>query len=79
MSQKKQRSKEKLEAVLRFRIRQTVIYGPSGSGSFYHQAKKLRKTLIPTALWLLFDFLSLKNDVKVPSKSDKQIWFLLAS
>ncbi len=32
----------------------------SGSGSFYHQAKKVRKTLIPTALWLLFDFLSLK-------------------
>jgi hypothetical protein len=26
-------------------------YGPvSGSGSFYHQAKKVRKTLIPTAL-----------------------------
>jgi hypothetical protein len=32
----------------------------SRSGSFYHQAKKVRKTLIPTALWLLFDFLSLK-------------------
>jgi hypothetical protein len=32
----------------------------SGSGSFYHQAKKVRKTLIPTAFWLLFDFLSLK-------------------
>ncbi len=28
----------------------------SGSGSFYHQAKKVRKNLIPTALWLLFDF-----------------------
>jgi hypothetical protein len=25
-----------------------------------HQAKKVRKTLIPTALGLLFDFLSLK-------------------
>jgi hypothetical protein len=32
----------------------------SGSGSFYHQAKIVRKTLIPAALWLLFDFLSLK-------------------
>ncbi len=29
----------------------------SGSGSFYHQAKIVRKTLIPTVLWLLFDFL----------------------
>jgi hypothetical protein len=46
-------------------------YG-SGSGSFYHQAKIVRKTLIPTDLLLLFDFLSLKNDVKVPSKSNKQ-------
>ncbi len=32
-------------------------YG-SGFGSFYHQAKIVRKTLIPTALWLLYDFLS---------------------
>jgi hypothetical protein len=39
-----------------------------GSGSFYHQAKTVRKTLIPTFLGLLFDFLSLKNDVNVPSK-----------
>ncbi len=38
----------------------------SGSGSFYHQEKIVRKTLIPTALRLLFDFLSLKNDVNVP-------------
>ncbi len=48
----------------------------SGSGSFYHQAKILRKTLIPTVLWLLLDFLSLKNDVNVPSKSNKQKNFL---
>ncbi len=34
-----------------------------GSGSFYHQAKPVRKTLIPTAMWLLFDFLSLKISV----------------
>ncbi len=45
-------------------------YG-SESGSFYHQAKVVRKILIPTALWLLFDFLSLKNDVNVPSKTNK--------
>jgi hypothetical protein len=41
----------------------------SGSRSFYHHAKRVRKPLIPTALWLLFDFLSWKNDVNVPSKS----------
>ncbi len=48
-----------------------------GSGSFYHQAKIVRKTLISTVLWLLFDFLSLKNDVKVPSKSNVQKNFFL--
>jgi hypothetical protein len=26
------------------------VFGPSGSGSFYHQAKIVRKTLIPTVL-----------------------------
>ncbi len=36
-----------------------------GSGSFYHQAKLVRKTLIPTALRLVKDFLSLKNVVNV--------------
>ncbi len=51
-------------------------YG-SGSGSFYHQAKIVRKILIPTVLWLLFDFLSLKNDVNIPSKSNKQKNFFL--
>ncbi len=39
-------------------IRQRYGSG-SGSGSFYHQAKIVRKTLIPTSLWLF----SLKNDV----------------
>ncbi len=49
-----------------------------------YQAKIVRQTLIPTDLLLLFDFLSLKNDVNVPSKSNKQkkfkkiISFLLA-
>jgi hypothetical protein len=45
----------------------------SGSGSFYHHAKIVRKTLIPTFYFVtLFEFLSLKNDVNVPSKSNKQ-------
>jgi hypothetical protein len=52
------------------------VFGPlglgSGFGSFYHQAKIVRKTLIPNVLWLIYDFLSLKNDVNVPSKSNKQ-------
>jgi hypothetical protein len=30
-------------------------------------------TLIPTVLLLLYDFLSFKNDVKAPSKSNKQV------
>jgi hypothetical protein len=60
------------------------VFGPSGSvgqgywsGSFYHQAKNVRKPLIPTVLWLLLVFLSLKNDVNVPSKtrSNKQKTF----
>jgi hypothetical protein len=57
----------------------------SGSGSFYHHAKIVRKTLIPNILLLFFDFLSLKNDLNVASKSNKQqklcskISFLLTS
>ncbi len=57
----------------------TYVFGPSGSistryrsGSFYHQAKVVRKTLTPTVLWLLFDFLSLKDDVNGASKSNRQ-------
>jgi hypothetical protein len=46
----------------------SVIY-LYGSGSFNQQAKKLRKALISTVLRLLYDFLSLKNDV--PSKRKK--------
>jgi hypothetical protein len=45
-------------------------YG-SGSGSFYHQANIVRKTLIPTVLSLILDFLSFKNDVNIPLKSNK--------
>ncbi len=38
------------------------------------QAKlPVRKTLIFTVLWLLYDFLSLKNDVTVALKGNKQI------
>ncbi len=44
----------------------------SGSGSFYHHAKIVRKTLIPTILWLFLTFFSLKNDVNVASKSNQQ-------
>jgi hypothetical protein len=40
----------------------------SGYGSFNHQAKIVRKTLISTVLWLLYDFLSLKNVVNVLQK-----------
>jgi hypothetical protein len=48
-----------------------------GSGSFCHQAKIVRKTLIPNTLGLLFDFLSLKTDVNIPSKSNKKKTFYL--
>jgi hypothetical protein len=37
------------------------VFGPPGPGSFYQQANIVRKTFIPTVLWLLLDFLSLKN------------------
>jgi hypothetical protein len=50
-----------------------MFLGSSGSGSFFHQAKKVSITLILSVLQLLLDFSSLKNDVKiVPSKSNKQ-------
>jgi hypothetical protein len=42
------------------------------TGSFYHQAKIVRKTL--DSNWFVTSFfllLSLKNDVNVPSKSNK--------
>jgi hypothetical protein len=41
----------------------------SGSGSFYPHAKIVRKNLDSYYFVTLFDFLSLKNDVNVPSKS----------
>jgi hypothetical protein len=53
----------------------------SGSrpGSFHDKAKTVRRTLFPAVLWL-YDLLSLKNDVNVASKRNKQnSKFLLAS
>ncbi len=49
------------------------MYG-SGSGSFYHQVKIVRKTLIRTVPFCDFftTFYLLKNDVNVPPKSNKQ-------
>jgi hypothetical protein len=44
----------------------------SGSGSFYHHAKIIRKNLESYYFVTLFGFLSLKNNVNVPSKSNKQ-------
>ncbi len=72
------------------------VFGPPGSRSIsqkdpdldpylYQQAKIIRKTLIPTVLWLLLDVLSSKNYlldvlssknyVNVHSKSNKQKTF----
>jgi hypothetical protein len=42
---------------------------PDPFPSFHNQAKIRRKTLIPTVLWLFYDFLSLKNCVNAASKS----------
>jgi hypothetical protein len=63
------------KAVLRIRIRMFLgLTDPDPlikrSGSFYHQAKIVRKTLISTVLWTLYNFLSLKNNVNVPLKSN---------
>jgi hypothetical protein len=40
--------------------------------SIIKQKYDMRKTLISTVFLLLFDFLSLKNDVNVPSKTNMQ-------
>ncbi len=55
------------EPVLCIRIRHN-LYGPDPSIN----KKKSKKTLISTILWLLFDFLSLKTDVNVHWKNNKQ-------
>ncbi len=46
------------------------VFGPPGSFDTGIQAKIVRKTLITTVLWLIYD-LSLTNDVNVASKSNK--------
>ncbi len=64
-----------LVPVLRIRIRIRrihLLFWPPRSGSSYHQAKIVRKTLIPTVLRLRYDFLSLKDVVYVFSKINVQ-------
>jgi hypothetical protein len=41
-------------------------------GSFHHHVTTVRKTLIFTIFLTIFDFLSLKNDLNVPSIRNKQ-------
>ncbi len=51
------------------------VFGHPGPGSvkkFTDRQQKSKKTLISTILKLLFDFLSMKTDENVPSKSNKQ-------
>ncbi len=49
------------------------MYGSgSASGSFYLQAKKLRKTLISALKRLRNDFLSLKADINIISKTNSE-------
>jgi hypothetical protein len=47
-------------------------FGLGSTESFYQQAKIVRKTLNPTVLLLLLDFLFSQNHVNVPLKSNKQ-------
>jgi hypothetical protein len=42
-----------------------------GFGSFHQQGQKWRKTLMCPVLWILYDFLFLKNDVNVILKRNK--------
>jgi hypothetical protein len=44
----------------------------SGSRSFYHQAKKSKKTLYSSCFVTSFWLFIFENDVQVPSKSNKQ-------
>jgi hypothetical protein len=55
--------------VLRIRIRRIHMFW--GLSDPNHQPKIVRKTLISTGFRLLYDFLSVKNYVNVPSKSNK--------
>jgi hypothetical protein len=49
---------------------------PDSAPDPYIIKQKMARTLIPTAVRLLFDILSLKNEVYVPSKSNKQNTFI---
>ncbi len=42
-----------------------------GSGSFYHQARIVRKTLIPTVLWLFIDFFIFEKGCKCTFKKSQ--------
>ncbi len=64
-------------AVLWIRIRMFMDTPDSDPSIFFtdssiNREKKVRKTLISTILWLLFDFLSIKTDVKVTVTSNKE-------
>ncbi len=48
-----------------------------GTGHKLSAPTVVRKTLIPTVLWILYDFLSLKNDENVPSKISKKTFDVL--
>ncbi len=51
-----------------------VFWPPrSAAWSLPSASKKLRKALISTVLWLLYEFSSLKNDKKVPTVPSKSI------
>jgi hypothetical protein len=59
------------------------VFGPPGRICHYFvririlpSTSKKCSTLISTILWLLFDFLSVKTEVNIPSKSSKQKNFL---
>ncbi len=65
--------RDRICTVLRIRTRIRIrihrihmIFGPPGSGSFYHHAKIVKKNLDSYYFVTLYDFLSLKNDVNVP-------------
>ncbi len=85
----KKRKNKAITPVFWIRIRRirTYVIGPpgsgpvsqrygSGSGSFYHQAKIVRKTSFCFVTSFLGYFLSLKKVDNVPSKSNKQKNFL---
>ncbi len=74
------RSHRRLAVCVAGSVPDSHVFGPPwsgsisqryGSGSFYHQAKIVRKTSIPTVLRLLLDFLFCKNYGNIPLKGKK--------